>query len=143
VGLCSYYRRFIENFARIARPLHSLTKKGCRFQWSDECQSAFQLLKDRMTEAPVLAMPLGEGEYVLYTYASGESIGAVLSQIQQGREHVICYRSRVCSMAEKNYDVTRREMLAVVYFLKSFRQYFFGEEVFATNRSFGFTVVAP
>ena len=93
MGLCSYYRRFIENFARIARPLHSLTKKGCRFQWSDECQSAFQLLKDRMTEAPVLAMPSGEGEYVLDTDASGESIGAVLSQIQQGREHVICYGS--------------------------------------------------
>lgn len=126
VGLCSYYRRFIPDFAAIARPLHGLTKKNVRFQWTDDCEAAFQKMKAKMMEAPVLAMPSDHGKFILDTDASGEAIGCVLSQVQDGVERVVCYGSRTCSNAEKNYDVTRRELLAIVYFLKSFRQYLLG-----------------
>src|SRR6218665_2165023 len=128
LGLCSYYRKFVPEFAQIARPLHALTKKDTRFAWSEECNMAFELLKERLTEAPVLALPNDTGTYVLDTDASGESIGAVLSQIQDGQERVICFGSRVCSPAERNYDVTRRELLAIVYFLKTYRAYLLGRK---------------
>ena len=128
LGLCSYYRKFVPDFAQIGRPLHALTKKDTRFAWSEECQSAFELLKTRLTEAPVLALPNDTGTYVIDTDASGESIGAVLSQIQDGQERVICYGSRVCHQAEQNYDVTKRELLAIVYFFKVYRAYLLGRK---------------
>src|SRR6218665_1891596 len=93
VGLCFYYRRFIEHFAQIARPLHRLTKKGCRFQWTNDCEESFQQLKARMTEAPVLAMPSDSSSLILMPP------GAVLSQYQDWYERVVCYGSRVCSDA--------------------------------------------
>ena len=99
VGLCSDYRRFVPDFAAVARPLHALTKTGTKFQWSEECELAFCTLKQRLTEAPVLALPLDEGLFVLDTDASGQSIGAVLSQIQNNQEKVISYGSRLCSPA--------------------------------------------
>jgi len=126
LGLCSYYRKFVPEFAHIGRPLHALTRKDVRFHWSDECDSAFEQLKTALTEAPILALPVDEGMYVLDTDASGEAIGAVLSQVQQGMERVICYGSRLCSTAEQNYDVTRRELLAIIYFLKLYRPYLLG-----------------
>jgi len=128
LGLCSYYRKFVPDFAQIARPLHDLTKKEVKFTWTDECEQAFQKLKKKLTEAPILALPTDEDMYILDTDASLESIGAVLSQVQSGEEKVICYGSRVCSPAEKNYDVTRRELLAVIYFLKLYRPYLLGRK---------------
>jgi transposase InsO family protein len=128
VGLCAYYRRFVPDFAEIARPLHALTKKGVRFQWTAECESAFIELKRRLTATPILALPNDSDLYILDTDASLDAIGAVLSQVQQGQERVIAYGSRVCTPAEKNYDVTRRELLAVVHFLKFFRQYLLGRQ---------------
>ena len=126
VGLCAYYRRFVPDFAPVARPLHALTKKGMRFQWSIECDNAFRELKRCLTEAPVLALPNDRDLYILDTDASYEAIGAVLSQVQEGQEKVICFGSRVCSDAEKNYNVTRKELLAMVHFLKMYRQYLWG-----------------
>lgn len=128
IGLSSYYRKFVPDLARIARPLHALTKKGAKFLWTDGCEAAFRQLKRRLTEAPVLALPNDSGMYVLDTDASGEAIGAVLSQVQDQQERVICYGSRVCSPAEQNYDVTRRELLAIVHFLKTFRPYLLGRK---------------
>lgn len=117
LGLCSYYRRFVPEFAHVGRPLHLLTKKKVRFEWTQECNDAFERLKELLTEAPVLALPRDGATYILDTDASGHAIGAVLSQLQDGEERVICYGSRVCSPAYVNYDVTRRELLAIVYFL--------------------------
>lgn len=128
IGLCSYYRKFVPNFAQVARPLHALTKKGIKFEWSSQCEEAFQTLKERLTKAPILALPTDSDKYILDTDASGESIGAVLSQMQGTEERVICFGSRVCSPAERNYDVTRRELLAIVFFLKTFRPYLLGRK---------------
>ena len=128
VGLCSYYRRFVEGFAGISAPLHDMTRKGRSFQWTPECQEAFQHLKAVLTSAPILAMPDEDGTFTLDTDAANSSIGAVLSQTQNGLERVVAYASRKLSKAEMNYCVTRRELLAVVYFVKYFKHYLLGRK---------------
>jgi len=126
VGLCQYYRRFVPAFSETAAPLHALTKKGARFEWSAECDQAFSQLKTALSTAPVLALPSDNGEYILDCDASNHSIGAVLSQIQDGEERPLCYASQLYSKHERNYNVTRKELLAVVTFTKKFRQYLLG-----------------
>src|ERR1043165_9429447 len=94
VGLASYYRRFILGFSEIAKPLYSLMNKDKAFTWDDQCQQSFEKMKVSLISAPILAMPLDAGEYILDTDASYRSIGAVLSQVQEGQEWVIAYASR-------------------------------------------------
>ena len=83
-------------------------------------------LKRRLVSSPILAMPRDEGNFRLDTDASNEAIGAVLSQVQDGQERVVCYASRLLNRTERNYCVTRRELLAVVFFIKQFRNYLLG-----------------
>ena len=128
VGLCSYYRKFISGFAQIAAPLHELTKKNARFRWSPSQEDAFQELKSRLTSAPILALPNDHDRFVLDADASDSAVGVVLSQIQQGREVAIAYASRRYSDTESRYCITRRELLAVIYGLRQFRQYLLGRE---------------
>ena len=109
---------FREGLRGGGAPLHALTGKYLRFQWNDECQMAFDRLKAALTSSPILAMPTDGDVYVLDTDASEQSIGAVLSQKQGGEEKVIAYASRTYSRAEQNYCTTRKELLAVVYFMK-------------------------
>ena len=106
--------------------MHDLTKKNVRFRWGPDQDKAFKQLKERLTTAPILGMPRDEGTYILDTDASNVGLGAVLSQEQDGQEVVLAYASRTLSRAERNYDVTRRELLAVVYGLKVYRQYLLG-----------------
>jgi len=120
VGLCSYYRRFISEFANVAPPLHELTRKNARFIWGPEQDRAFHLLKEKLTAAQMLGMPRDEGTYYLDTGASDVGLGAVLSRDQDGQEVVLGHASRILSRTERNYDVTRRELLAVVYGLKTY-----------------------
>ena len=127
VGLCAYYRRFIRNFSQVAKPLHRLTEKNVKFSWSDNCQSAFEELKVRLTSAPILTYPNERDEFTLDTDASDKAMGAVLSQVQDGAEKVIAYGSKTFSRSERNYCVTRKELLAVVYFTKYFKQYLLGK----------------
>ncbi|KAI4880801.1 hypothetical protein NFI96_008107 [Prochilodus magdalenae] len=126
VGLAAYYRRFVQDFAAIARPLHELTKKNVRFRWTPECQDAFETLKNLLTTTPVLGYPRDSGDLILNTDASHFGIGAVLSQMQDGVERVLAYGSRRLSSTEQNYCTTRRELLAVVEFTRHFRQYLLG-----------------
>ena len=126
VGLCAYYRRYVKDFSVLARPLHLLTHHGVRFVWTPECQEAFDTLKEKLTSAPIIALPREEGEFRLDTDASNWAIGAVLSQVQDGEERVIAYGSRMLSSTEARYCTTRRELLAVVYFAKYYRQYLLG-----------------
>jgi len=128
LGFCSYYRKFVEGFSIIAKPLFWLTENQIRFEWSQTCQEAFEKLKQKLISSPVLSFPTGHGEFILDTDASNHGIGAVLSQIQDGTERVIAYYSRVLSKAEENYCVTRRELLAIVESLKSFHHYLYGRK---------------
>jgi hypothetical protein len=97
-----------------------------KFSWREENHYAFSELKRALTSSPLLSFPKGEGEFILDTDASNIGIGAVLSQKQEGKEKVIAYYSRVLSKAERNYCVTRRELLAVVDSIKFFHHYLYG-----------------
>ena len=126
LGLGNYYRRFIRDYATIAKPLHRLTEAGWEFLWTESCEEAFQKLKRKLTSTPILAFPDFTISFVLDTDASNDGIGAVLSQVEAGKEIVIAYASQVLSKAERGYCVTRRELLAVVTFLQQFRAYLLG-----------------
>ncbi len=128
IGLCSYYRRFIKDFSRIAAPLYKLTHKDVGFKWTSECEHSFQMLKQKLTSTPILAFPDFSLPFMLDTDASGEGIGGVLSQIQGGQEKVIAYASRKLSKSEQNYSVTKRELLAAVHFMKYFKHYLYGKK---------------
>jgi len=128
LGFCSYYRKYVKGFSSLAKPLYTLTENQIKFVWDTNCQNAFQELKRVLSSSPVLSFPREEGEFILDTDASRIGIGAVLSQKQDGKEKVIGYFSRVLSKAERNYCVTRRELLAVVDSLKFFRHYLLGQK---------------
>ena len=132
LGFANYYRRFVKSFAHIASPLTNLTKKDQPFKWTKECQNAFDTLKTRLTEAPILAYPSmdPDAKYILDTDASNFGIGAVLSQVQDGVERVIAYASQTLSRSQRNYCTTYRELLAVVTFVKYFRHYLLGVDSF-------------
>lgn len=136
LGLCSYYRRFVKGFAAIANPLHGLTQKDKKFDWNADCETAFQDLKRLLVTSPVLALPDFSKQFVLDTDASGSGIGAVLSQIKDGAEQVISYGSRSLTKAERRYSITRKELLAVVHFIKTYRPYLYGRRfVLRTDHS--------
>ena len=114
VGLASYYRRHVEGFSDIAKPLSKLTKKNQPFLWGTEQQSAFDKLKYCLTHYPVLAPPLPEGKYIIDTDASDFAMGAVLQQEQHGTVRVIAYASKTFDAAERMYCTTRKELAAVI-----------------------------
>ena len=130
LGLASYNRKFVKDFTTIAAPLHKLTAKDIRFRWSPDCEVAFAKLKAALCSSPILATPDTAPEaapFILDTDACDFGIGAVLSQVQQGQERVISYASRCLNKHEKKYCATRKEMLALVYFVKIFRHYLLGK----------------
>ena len=120
IGLCTYYRRFVPEFAAIAKPLHRLTEKGKIFAWTDECAAACQRLKQVLTAAPVLAFSESNGDSISDTDASDVGIGCVLSQVQDG------FYSRTLRKTERNNCATRKELLAVVTTVGQFHNYLYG-----------------
>eukprot|EP00731_Ephydatia_muelleri_P015791 Em0009g215a len=126
LGLASYYRRFVRNFAAIVAPLVKLTEKGHVWHWSSDCDAAFLQLKERLVTSPILGYPVFNQPFMVDTDASGEGLGAVLSQYVSGVERVIAFASRSLSKAERKYCATRREMLALVWAIKHFRPYLYG-----------------
>eukprot|EP00731_Ephydatia_muelleri_P016076 Em0009g500a len=128
LGLASYYRRFVKDFAHIASPLHALTEKGREWVWSKECNDAFFDLKKRLVSSPILTLPDFSLPFVLDTDASGDGLGAVLAQNVDGVERVVAYASRALSRTEKKYCATRREMLALVWAARHFRPYLYGRK---------------
>jgi hypothetical protein len=122
LGLAGYYRRFIENFSKIAKPLTSLLEKGVDFYWTDERQKAFEELKKRLTMAPVLTLPDQSKRFTVYCDASRDGLGCILMQ----ECRVIAYASRQLRRHELNYPTHDLELAAVVHALKIWRHYLFG-----------------
>ncbi|GJU12984.1 putative reverse transcriptase domain-containing protein [Tanacetum coccineum] len=106
LGLAGYYRRFIEGFSKIAKSMTKLTQKGIKFDWGEKEESAFQLIKQKLCSAPILALPEGSKDFVVYCDASHKGLGAVLMQ----REKVIAYASRQVKVYEKNYTIQDLEL---------------------------------
>ena len=130
LGLSSYYCRFINKFAEVALPLHALTRKNVEFEWTPDCQRAFETLKEKLIQAPVLAYPDFERSFVLETDASAKGLGAVLSQRQDDSQlHLVAYASRALSAPERNYGISELETLAVVWAIQHFHAYLYGHHV--------------
>lgn len=126
LGMLSYYRRFINRFSSIASCLFELTKAKTVFEWTDEHQKAFDVLKRQLVQAPVLAYPDFDKEFEIYTDASGVGIGGVLVQRNEDRMHPIAFASRQLNRHERNYSTSEREMLAIVWSAKHFKPYIYG-----------------
>ncbi|GJW61574.1 putative reverse transcriptase domain-containing protein [Tanacetum coccineum] len=122
LGLASYYRRFIEGFSKIAKSMTKLTQKGVKFDWGDKQEATFQRIKQKLCSAPILPLPEGSEDFVVYCDASIQGLGAVLMQ----REKVIAYASRQLKIHEKNYTTHDLELGAVVFALKIWRHYLYG-----------------
>ncbi|KAK1425082.1 hypothetical protein QVD17_20426 [Tagetes erecta] len=122
LGLAGYYRRFIENFSKIARPLTTLTQKKIKFEWGEKQQKAFEMLKQKLCSAPILSLPDGTDDFTVYCDASHQGLGCVLMQ----RNKVIAYASRQLKEHEKNYTTHDLELGAVVFALKIWRHYLYG-----------------
>ncbi|GJX63362.1 putative reverse transcriptase domain-containing protein, partial [Tanacetum coccineum] len=122
LGLAGYYRRFIKGFSKIAKSMTNLTQKGIKFDWGEKEENAFQLIKQKLCSAPILALHKGSKDSVVYCDASYKGLGAVLMQ----REKVITYASRQLKIHEKNYTTHDLELRSVVFALKIWRHYLYG-----------------
>ncbi|GJT15502.1 putative reverse transcriptase domain-containing protein [Tanacetum coccineum] len=132
-GLAGYYRRFIEGFSKIAKPMTKLTQKKVAFEWGDKQEATFQTLKHKLYSAPILALPQGAKNFIIYCDASHKGLGAVLMQ----NEKVIAYALRQLKIHEKNYTTHDLELGAVVFALKIWRHYLYGTKcmVFTDHKS--------
>ncbi|KAJ9544313.1 hypothetical protein OSB04_024020 [Centaurea solstitialis] len=133
LGSAGYYRRFIANFSKIAQPLTTLTQKDEKFIWGEKQEEAFQLLKHKLCNAPILALPEGTDNFVVYCDDSHQGLGCVLMQ----NEKVIAYASRQLKVHEKNYTTHDLEIGAVVFTLKIWRHYLYGTKctIFTDHKS--------
>lgn len=128
LGLIGYYRRFIDNFSKLTKPLTSLLKKNAVFNWSSEQQTAFENLKEKLITAPLLQYPDFSQPFVVTTDASNYAVGAVLSQGPIGKDKPIAYASRTLNRPEGNYSTTEKELLAIIFAVKTFRPYLYGNK---------------
>nr|ABA92080.1 retrotransposon protein, putative, Ty3-gypsy subclass [Oryza sativa Japonica Group] len=141
LGLAGYYRRFIENFSKIAKPMTRLLQKDVKYKWSEECEQSFQELKNRLISAPILILPDPKKGFQVYCDASKFGLGCVLMQ----DEKVVAYASRQLRPHEKNYPTHDLELAAVVHALKIWRHYLFGTrtEVYTDHKSLKYIFTQP
>ena len=123
LGLTGYYRRYVKGFVAIAAPLHALTRKDAVFHRSEDCQAAFDRLKTLLTTSPITAFPDFSQAFRLYTDASTAGLSAILAQVRDGKERIICCASRALNQAEKSYPATKLECLAIIWAVAKFRPY--------------------
>ncbi|WVZ57938.1 hypothetical protein U9M48_008266 [Paspalum notatum var. saurae] len=124
LGIAKYYRRFIENFSKIAKPMTELLKDKVSFEWNDKCEKSFQCLKDKLSTTPMLTLPDLQKDFVVYCDASRQGLGCVLMQDNQ----VVSYASRQLRAHEENYPTHDLELAAVVHALKIWRHYLLGNK---------------
>jgi len=125
LGLTGYYRRFIKNYSSIAIPLYALTSPKVNFEWSVECKRAFQQLKEALVKAAILKHANFQVAFRLYTDASTLGLGAVLTQVIEGRERLIYFASRVLHDAKPRYETSLLELLAIKWAIEKFNHFWY------------------
>lgn len=128
IGLAGFYRRFIDNFSKIAKPLTKLLEKDVPFVWTDDQQTSFNILKQKLCEKPLLIFPNFSKPFILTTDASKFAIAGILSQGPIGKDQPVSYVSRILTSNEVNYSTYEKEALAIVYCVKHFRVYLYGNK---------------
>ena len=129
LGHAGFYRRFIKDFSKIARPLCRLLEKDTRFYFDDSCQVAFEEIKIKLVQAPIMAAPDWDQGFEIMCDASDFAMGAALRQRKEKIFRIIYYASRTFNEAQENYSTTEKEMLAIVFACEKFRQYILGSHV--------------
>lgn len=128
LGMTGFYRKFISDYSTIAKPLTALLRKDTPFLWSHEQETAFQTLKQKLINHPILQYPDFNQPFILTCDASNVGIGSVLSQMINDKDLPIAYYSRTLNSAEQNYSTTEKELLAIVNSVEHFRPYLFGQQ---------------
>ena len=123
LGLVGYYRGFIKRFSDKAAPLNALLRKDQAWKWTQECQEAFENLKEEIASRPISAYPEFSKPFRLYTDTSNLGLGAILAQKQKGKEKIICCASQTPNNAETNYNTTKKECLDIVWGVQVFRPF--------------------
>lgn len=126
LGLFNFYRRFIDRFAEMSRPLYALLQKGVKFEFNEECREAYRYFVNCLTSEPAMAQPQIGKPFIVYSDGSKYAIGGVLAQIINGTEHIIEYASRLLKGPELNYGISDIECLAVVFLIKKWHHYLYG-----------------
>ena len=126
LGLAGYYRRFVKGFSMTTAPMTRLLQKNVRFEWSEKCQASFEKLKAFLIKAPILTQPTYSKEYVIFSDASLNGLGCVLMQ----EDKVVAYALRQLKLHEKNYPAHDLELVVIVFALKIWRHYLYGENCF-------------
>ena len=129
LGHAGFYRRFIKDFSKIAKPLSNLLNKEVSFNFNNFCLTAFNTLKQNLISAPIITAPDWTLHFEIMCDASDYAVGAVLGQRKNKIFHVIHYASKVLNEAQINYATTEKELLAVVYALEKFRSYLIGSKI--------------
>ena len=129
LGHAGFYRIFMKDFSKIAKPLYKLLEKDAKFIWEKECQESFEELKSHLTTATIVRAPNWQLPFEVMCDASDLAIGAVLGQREDGKPHVVYYASKTLNEAQRNYTTTEKELLAVVYALDKFRAYLVGSDI--------------
>ena len=122
LGFCNFYRRFIKDYSKIAKPLNQLTGKE-EWKWGAEQKTAFNTLQRAITEQPVLAIPVDDEPYQVEADSFNFALGAVLSQQQNDKWHPVAYRSKSLTEAKQNYEIYDKELLAIMTALAEWRHY--------------------
>jgi len=127
LGMAQYYRQYINGYADVIRPLYDMLKEDGPAVWGQAQQEAFDIIKNKLATEPIRAHPDFNNPFKLYTDASDTGLGAVLAQEdEEGKERVIAYEARRLSAPERNYPITEKECLAVVWAIQKFKQYLRG-----------------
>ena len=129
MGDAGFYRRFIKDFSKIARPLTRLLCKDTKFEFDSDCLAAFHTIKGALISAPIVQPPDWDLPFEMMTDASDFAVGAVLGQQKDKKLHVVCYASRTMEKAQCRYATTEKEILAIVYAFEKLRSYLVGSKV--------------